>query len=743
MTKFHNLFRYSAEDLDLRRKILVVCLLPMILGLLIGIVLLSLLRQSDIETRKAYNAKCLANTQGTIVKNTAVTCLTLSAYTMDRDSQTFKIGFDRSKQEVYNNIQELIELTRDNPQEAQVVQELSILINRLLTIADQTAHMTAEHGSFPLDMIRLKLNIEETLKEILAVNTRLGSLAIERVNQSTPASIIARNVTVMFLIFIMVGSIALSLALWSYVSHALANRITQLMDMTVQAARGQPLPPKLTGSDELAQLDRFIRLMIDTVAKAHERERALITNAGDAICAVDRKGTILFANPSASRLWQCSASQLIGRLITEFVPTDQNPEIADVLGTIDETTTIRLETTGVDTDGNKLAFLASFNAEKYSNRIFCVIHDITERKQAEETIKAREQNLKAIMESLPVGMLILSHPALVIEYANPAFENMTHAPLSEMVNTPCEAYFPDSTHWLLDQPQELSKAQIASRGGTILPVEIILSHLHLRGLPKNLLVALDISDRIKLEHKRQEFVQMVSAKLQSPLNALRCTLDKLQNGSYGPLAASALSTMSRSDRELGRLVRMVSTLVDYERMETGHFELTRDVHAINTAIEQAIGTVSPLARARQILIEHDDCAATANFDRDKIVQVLINLLSNAIKFSPMKSVIRVSADTEQSRMRILVTDTGKGIAEHNQAAIFERFRQINRADAVEKGGFGLGLSICKLIVNAHGGEIGVISEPDLGSTFWFTLPIEVVTPEQNLPTPEESGRENV
>jgi signal transduction histidine kinase len=105
-----------------------------------------------------------------------------------------------------------------------------------------------------------------------------------------------------------------------------------------------------------------------------------------------------------------------------------------------------------------------------------------------------------------------------------------------------------------------------------------------------------------------------------------------------------------------------------------------------------------------------------------LVQVLINLLSNAIKFSPDHGVVKVVIDNGADWVEVKVTDQGRGIPEEYKKAIFEKFRQVEIADAIEKGGTGLGLPICKLIVEKHGGSIGVLTEAGKGSTFWFRIP---------------------
>jgi len=109
--------------------------------------------------------------------------------------------------------------------------------------------------------------------------------------------------------------------------------------------------------------------------------------------------------------------------------------------------------------------------------------------------------------------------------------------------------------------------------------------------------------------------------------------------------------------------------------------------------------------------------------------VLVNLLSNAIKFSPRGSSVAVSIVRVDDQLEVRVKDVGRGIPAHLHTAIFERFEQVAASDATEKGGSGLGLPICKEIIELHGGKIGVESEEGAGSTFWFRLPARALTEE--------------
>jgi signal transduction histidine kinase len=178
-------------------------------------------------------------------------------------------------------------------------------------------------------------------------------------------------------------------------------------------------------------------------------------------------------------------------------------------------------------------------------------------------------------------------------------------------------------------------------------------------------------------------------------------------------------------------VHMIQELLDIETMESGSLGITPAQMSLSAALEKAIEAVSGPAQLKQITIEPHVVDAEIVADEDRLVQVVINLLTNAIKFSPENSVIKVESVSNSKDIEVKVVDQGRGVPPAHQQTIFERFRQIDASDSKEKGGVGLGLALCKAIVEQHGGTIGVESEDGHGSTFWFRLPVKSTSSADN------------
>lgn len=233
----------------------------------------------------------------------------------------------------------------------------------------------------------------------------------------------------------------------------------------------------------------------------------------------------------------------------------------------------------------------------------------------------------------------------------------------------------------------------------------------------------DTTEAKRIEQLKREFVAMVSHDLRAPLTSVQCFLEVLSEGVFADDHNAAMQKAKLSNTEISRLVQMVNSLLDVEKMESGKMDVLIAPVSAGTIFERSINSVGALAEHKKIGMRVEgDPTLVASADEDLIVQILVNFLSNAIKFSPAGSEIALSAEKIQSNTKISVTDKGRGIPDHFKDKIFDRFQQVELADSRFRGGTGLGLAVCKAIVQAHEGEIGVDSVEGQGSTFWIKLP---------------------
>ncbi|HEY9716433.1 MAG TPA: HAMP domain-containing sensor histidine kinase [Trichormus sp.] len=225
---------------------------------------------------------------------------------------------------------------------------------------------------------------------------------------------------------------------------------------------------------------------------------------------------------------------------------------------------------------------------------------------------------------------------------------------------------------------------------------------------------------------RRSILAMVSHDMRAPLTSLRGLLTLALDKVYGDPGAKLEKMLRRISSEALRLIRLSNDLLDTERINSGNFEIEKEEHFLESIADQAFNAVSGLAQTNEIAIRSDlPKEVMVPCDVDRIVQVLVNFLSNALKFSKKGDTVWLRAKSVQdgTRLRFEVTDQGPGIPCDSQTLVFERFKQLAHSTVERKEGSGLGLSICKALIEAHGGTIGVDSTVGRGSTFWFELPM--------------------
>lgn len=234
-------------------------------------------------------------------------------------------------------------------------------------------------------------------------------------------------------------------------------------------------------------------------------------------------------------------------------------------------------------------------------------------------------------------------------------------------------------------------------------------------------VGRDITASKQTEQMRDEFLAITSHELRTPLTSLRGSLGLLKTGQLGTLNASGQKMLDFALLDTERLVRLVNDLLTIQRLKLGKQALKLEICPIASLIEQALSVVQPLADDADISISVEGINASVQVDCDRIIQVLTNLLDNAIKFSPPEGRVVVSVHSQSNQICCQVQDWGKGIRAEQLETIFEPFSQADALDSRTYEGAGLGLAICRSIIEQHEGRIWAESKLGEGSKFFFVL----------------------
>jgi PAS domain S-box-containing protein len=237
---------------------------------------------------------------------------------------------------------------------------------------------------------------------------------------------------------------------------------------------------------------------------------------------------------------------------------------------------------------------------------------------------------------------------------------------------------------------------------------------------------LELANRrlVEVDQMRTRILNVASHELNTPITPLRMQVHLLKNKGYGDLNDKQLNAVNILDRNLERLSLLVRDILDVSKIEAGRLRVKRGPMEIDLVIEETVRTFNDVARDRDIHLTYTcEGAGWVIADNVRIAQVISNLLTNALKFTEPGGHINVVLKRCDERLRLEVQDDGVGLEPAQIARLFQPFEQVHDTMEVTQNGSGLGLFICKGILEAHDGEIGIESAgPGKGTTAWLELP---------------------
>ncbi|MDQ2681748.1 MAG: ATP-binding protein [Candidatus Eremiobacteraeota bacterium] len=237
-----------------------------------------------------------------------------------------------------------------------------------------------------------------------------------------------------------------------------------------------------------------------------------------------------------------------------------------------------------------------------------------------------------------------------------------------------------------------------------------------------LILAEDQTELLAMERARQEFLTNVSHELRTPLASVKLMLETVLES---PDDDAPDIFLPQALTQIDRLARLVQRLLLQARAESGALRLEPAPIDLRKVAAPIVQTFSQQAAAKGVTLELQSALTVqAQGDSDRLAQVFVNLIDNALRFTPAGGAVKIELDSERTQAVVRIRDTGIGIPFRDMPHIFERFYVVDRSRARELGGgAGLGLSIVKQIVEAHGGEIHAESSLGRGAVFTFTLPL--------------------
>ncbi|MCL1104581.1 PAS domain-containing protein [Shewanella algicola] len=237
----------------------------------------------------------------------------------------------------------------------------------------------------------------------------------------------------------------------------------------------------------------------------------------------------------------------------------------------------------------------------------------------------------------------------------------------------------------------------------------------------------DITDRMKLQKVKDDFISTVSHELRTPLTSINGALNLLQSGKIITLPEKAQKLMDIASSNCMQLSRLINDLLDIDKLAAGKMQFEMKKLNIVPLLQRAIDDHQPYAQQHNITLalqmDEQLHQSALYVDEHRLLQILTNFLSNAVKFSPKEGCVTLSATVIDNDIEIAVQDHGSGIPDDFKSRIFEKFSQADASSSKAKGGTGLGLALCKELTAAMQGNIGYESEFGSGARFYVRLPI--------------------
>jgi PAS domain S-box-containing protein len=368
-----------------------------------------------------------------------------------------------------------------------------------------------------------------------------------------------------------------------------------------------------------------------------------------------------------------------------------------------------------------------------------LMREIGQRMTVENALRESESRARAIFESAVDGVITFNEDC-VIETVNPAVEKLFGYSADELKGLHIHhlVLLGDGGNERVPgallrrtEPDDFGNANLRlvtgwKKNGEAFPIELTISQVKLSNRFIYTGIIRDVTERMKLDRMKSEFVSVVSHELRTPLTSIRGSLALLTTSAVGELPPRAKSMISIGIQNSERLLRLINDILDMEKIESGKMEFTFEPIRARKLIEAAIEehrTFLDQFKVHLQVEDRDGLNIMVRGDYGRLMQVLTNLLSNAAKYSPEGGTITIGAQKQAETIRIWVQDEGAGIPDAFHDEIFQKFSQADASDTRQKGGTGLGLSIAKAIVEHHGGKIDFETAKGRGTRFFFDLPI--------------------
>jgi len=497
--------------------------------------------------------------------------------------------------------------------------------------------------------------------------------------------------------------------------------------------------------------------MEQTLRQQEQYFRSLIEHSSEAVCLLDAEGIVRYQSPSYDRVLGYEPEQRLGASMFDSIHPDDAGRLAEVFASLLQSPggTANLEVRSRHQDGSWRVIEATGRNlldDPVVQGIVVNFRDATQRKKAEEALAESEAKLRSLLQSSPDIIYTLS-PDLKITFVNRVLagfdtEEIMGSTVTDWVPSDQKELLRESLQTVFRTGRTLTFDVIGyGAGGSTAWYSTLLAPIEREGeIVATLLIARDITQRKNAEaklqelleeerqlreelqaeiHKRAEFTRGLVHELKTPLTAIMASSDLMSEElPDGPMLKLARSI----HRGATQLNLRIDELLDLARGEMGMLELRLAPMDVLDIVRELAEEMAPVATAREqsLVLDLPKSLPTVLGDKQRVREITLNLLDNACKYTPEGGRITVRARAKDGQVVVEVEDTGLGISKENQKSVFDRYSRVHGTGGGRVVGLGIGLALCKTLVELHGGRIWLKSQEGKGSTFSFSLPVAEV-----------------
>lgn len=502
----------------------------------------------------------------------------------------------------------------------------------------------------------------------------------------------------------------------------------------------------LKGWTDDALLTRTITYAIERkraeeeLRRSERRFRTVIEKNGDGIVVIDQQNMIRFVNSTGEALFGCTASQLIGQQFHLPVPLAETMEfeISHPNGTV---TPVSMRIVEIDWEGQPahLASLRDITQRKKNEKELQLYREHLENLIQERTTRLEEalidvvkahDNIDAIINSIADGIIVndLNYQIII---TNPAAKALFTLQIGEILGRGSGA--DQKFKWLYDLIHSAFTHRIRDceidvkledpKSGQLKIIQAHTSLVDNRNgeLLGAVTIIRDVTQLREVDRLKTEFLTLAAHELRTPLTSILGFSELLTHRQVDNQRQQRY--LATINEKANHLAEIISNLLDIARLEAGRtIEINQEPIELKPLIETVVDSFSQLSPRHVFDLELASPLPPILGDATRLKQVCKSLLSNAVKYSPQGGTITIQVKKLGEVIQVSVQDEGIGITPEHQAHLFEQFYRVDTTHTAV-GGTGLGLTISKLIVNLHHGEIWLDSKPAQGTTVYFTLPL--------------------